>query len=35
MGKAKPLRAKPLPLREACETVRLEPPELVKVADCD
>ena len=35
MGKAKPLIVKPLPVRVACETVRLEPPELVKVADCD
>ena len=33
-GKAKPLRVKPLPVRVARETVRLDAPELVRVADC-
>jgi hypothetical protein len=33
-GKVKPLRVKLLPVRVAWETVRLDPPELVRVADC-
>jgi hypothetical protein len=33
-GKANPLRVKPVPVRVALDTVRLEPRELVKVTDC-
>jgi len=33
-GKVRPLRAKLGPVRVACDTVRLETPELVRVADC-
>ena len=32
-GKASPLRLNPLPLAEAAEIVRLDPPELVSVSD--
>src|SRR5258708_40332873 len=32
-GNARPLRLKPVPLAEAAEIVRLEPPELVSVSD--
>ncbi len=33
-GKVKPLSVKLLPVRVAWETVRLEPPELVRTVDC-
>ena len=34
-GKAKPLRVKLLlPVSAACDIVRIEPPELVRVTDC-
>src|SRR5437667_8878300 len=33
-GIVNPLIAKPLPFTIACETVRLDPPEFVSVADC-
>ena len=33
IGSVRPLRLKPVPLAEAAEIVRLEPPELVSVSD--
>ncbi len=34
-GAASPLMLKPAPLTLACEIVTLDPPEFVKLADCD
>ena len=33
-GKLSPVTLKPDPVAVACEIVRLDPPELVKVSDC-